>query len=275
MSVATLPITVEGLKSLLSYSRDSNEKTLGIFGQEQEIRDWGEAHGYEIVGYARDGITAQAPPTAREGFAAALGVLRSTDTAGLIVHRLDRLARDVEPMLDAVERVWDTGADIYATDLGRIPRGKKGREVAIQAAMRGKAELDAIRQRLQAGRARAQSLGAYTGGPRLGRKYGYWLDTSVAPARYVPIPEEQAVIRRMAVACPCGRGYAAMARQLNAEGVPTAGGAAKWSAETVKKVVLRGPQVVVMVNGTDAAVMAPAWEPRHRAVLGRQAWPRA
>ena len=58
---------------------------------------------------------------------------------------------------------------------------------------------------------------------------------------YRPIPAEQEVIARIRSGCVGGRGYAAMARELNEDRVPTATGV-PWDRATVRGIYLRGPE---------------------------------
>jgi hypothetical protein len=90
--------------------------------------------------------------------------------------------------------------------------------------------------------------GGYGGGNRFGgRRYGVSLVHIQGRLEYVPIPEEQVIIRRIKEACKNGKGYTAMARQLNAEGVPTVCNK-KWTMKVVRSIALRPADKLAVVK---------------------------
>jgi len=252
--VSDIPLTLAGYRNILVYyHRTSDEEYLGRCGSDEAVREHAIENNVEIVGRFYDGKTRHHTPIEkREGLSAALRALQLPHVSGLIVHRLDRISRDVGLMFEVGARVWDLNCDLYATDLGRIPRGKEGRETITYAAMRGRSELDAMKQRTSEALAAKARDGGYRGGPRFyGRPYGRCKQGS----NWVPVPEEQGVIERIIAACSDGRGYQAMADQLNREGVPTVSGT-PWSRQMVQKLVRDQRKTLArltpIVNSADA-----------------------
>jgi DNA invertase Pin-like site-specific DNA recombinase len=84
---------------LVAYLRVSTEvqaEGLGIDVQEAAITEWAGAHEHEIVAEFTDaGVSGSNGLDTRAGLADALTVLRTDDAEGMVVYRLDRLARDL------------------------------------------------------------------------------------------------------------------------------------------------------------------------------------
>lgn len=250
MSVTALPTTIDACRNMLAYSRESSERLLGIFGQDEEIREWSEREGYVIVGHARDvGVHGQAPVEAREGLRAVVGAIESGEADGVVVHRLDRLSRDFPTQDDAMQRIWGAGGRVFSTDYGEWKPDKPGEpqwRLRRDYARMAEDELHALLARLQGGRRRKMARGGYGGGYPLHRRYGVELVKIQGKLEHRPIPGEQAVIRRIVAACPDGRGYYAMAKVLNVEKIPTATGG-RWSTKVVRDLALRGPDLPTSV----------------------------
>jgi DNA invertase Pin-like site-specific DNA recombinase len=85
---------------VVGYLRVSTDKQaeegLGLDVQEQAIRTWAKSTGHRVVAWFRDeGVSGSNGLDARDGLAEALDALRTRAAGGLVVYRLDRLARDL------------------------------------------------------------------------------------------------------------------------------------------------------------------------------------
>lgn len=265
MSVTPLPTTIDACRNMLSYSRESAERLLGVYGQDQEILEWATREGYEVVGQARDvGVHGQAPVEERAGLRAVVSAIECGAADGVIVHRLDRLSRDFPTQDDAMRRIWKAGGRVFSTDYGEWKPDKPGDpqwRVRRDYAREAEAELFALLARLQGGRRRKMARGGYGGGHRFRRRYGVELIEIQGKLEYRPLPEEQAVIRRIVQSCPGGQGYYRMSKILNLEGVPTTSGA-KWTTKVVRDLALRGPDLPMVVQDTTAEVLPIEWRKR-------------
>lgn len=259
MSVTPLPTTVDACRNLLTYSRTSAERLLGIFGQDTEIVEWATREGYEIVGRAHDvNVHSQSRVDDREGLMAVVEAIESRKADGVVVYKLDRLARDWYVQDDAVQRIWKAGGHVFSTDYGEWKPDRPGHpqwHLRKKYAEIAEAEYHALLARLQDGRRRKMARGGYGGGHRFQRRYGVELVEIQGKLEYRPVPSEQAVIKRIVAACPGGAGYYRMAKVLNSEGVPTASGV-KWTTKVVRDLALRGPDLPMMV-ATEPAVVRP------------------
>lgn len=255
-------ITVDAARRILAYSRDSADRLRSVYGQDQEIEEWAELNGYEIVGYARD-VKAHSlsPASERPALSAAIQAVEDGRADGIAVRSLDRLARDFLTQDDAIRRIWAAGGRFFSCEYGEWkpdhPGSPAWRLRRDYARMAEDQRLELI-AKLQKGRREKMKLGGYGGGYRLERKYGMELVLVQGRWDYRPVPEEQAVIRRICKACVGGRGYEAMARTLNAEGIPTVTGA-EWSKTMVRKLAKRGPQQLVAIPNNLAAPRPLEW----------------
>lgn len=243
-------LTLDGARNMLSYSRSSADRLLGVYGQDQEIEEWAGREGYTIVGHARDvKVHSQSSVDDRQGLSAVVEAIRDGKAAGVVVHKLDRLARDWYIQDQAVHAVWDVGGRVFSTDYGEWKPDKPGDpqwNLRKKYAEIAEAEYHALLQRLQAARRRKIARGGYGGGHRIRRRYGVELVSIQGKLEYRPIPEEQTVIKRICAETGVGVSYSALARDLNAEGVRTATGA-PWSKKVIRDLALRGPDRLVAI----------------------------
>lgn len=263
--VIHLPTTIEALRRMLTYSRESAERLMGVHGQDREIEDWGEEHGYEIVGYARDNrVNGLLLAAERPGLSAAIAAVEEHKVAGIIVRSFDRLARDFAAQDDALKRIWAAGGRFFTVmpdrEWKRDRRGDDSWTSRKAYADRYENEYYALLERLQNGRREKMKRGGYGGGHRLRRRYGVELVEIQGKLEYRPIPAEQDTIERICREHYIGMTLGTIARRLNEEGIPTATGA-EWSRKVVRDLVLRGPDGVQEVF-VDRELPAIEWVAR-------------
>src|SRR5688572_17751562 len=106
---------------LAAYVRVSTDRQAERFGpdvQRQAIRAWATAHAHTIpraAWFADEGESGSNELETRVGLADALTAVRDGRVSGIVVMRLDRLARDMvlqEQLLAEVRRV---GGDVFST----------------------------------------------------------------------------------------------------------------------------------------------------------------
>jgi DNA invertase Pin-like site-specific DNA recombinase len=236
---------------LVAYLRVSTdrqaEEGLGLEVQEQAIRSWARTHKHRVVLWARDeGVSGSNGLDTREGLLDALSALKEGAATGLVVFRLDRLARDLmvqETLLAELRKlkvdVFSTSPaeTAYITDDDADPSRKLIRQVLGAVAEYEKAM---VVLRLRMGRERKQAKGGYAyGSPPFGWK--------AERGQLVPDAEEQqalALIRRMRAE---GASYRAIGEALTERGYKPKGKATRkgsptsgrWHPETLRKIVLR------------------------------------
>jgi DNA invertase Pin-like site-specific DNA recombinase len=228
---------------LAVYCRTSTANGAGsdsLAAQEDVCRAWAAEHGHEVaVVFRDDAISGSVGIEGRPGLAAALLSLEDKQADGIVVHRIDRLARELHVQEVALARAWSVGdhvAVFEAAEGGEIKRDDPDdpHRRFLRQVMGAAAELERglIRARLQGGRRRKAERGGYIGGSRLHARYGYRL----VDGAYEPVEAEQAVIRQMIELRKDGATWAAVADALNAAAITPPSGAA-WYPMTCRRIV--------------------------------------
>jgi DNA invertase Pin-like site-specific DNA recombinase len=179
------------------------------------------------------------PVQERPGLLATIMAIEDGEADGFIVHRLDRLARELHIQEAALAQAWAVGPGVVLFEAvgGEILRDDPDdpHRTFLRQVLGAAAQLERglIVARLQGGRKRKAARGGWVGGHRIHNRYGY----VVRDGSYEPVEREQAVIERMAV-LRASESYRGIAAALNAEGV-AAPASDMWHAATVRKVLVR------------------------------------
>lgn len=224
---------------LVGYIRVSTatqvEEGQGLEVQLRAIEEWCSRNGHELVAVHRDeGISGAKDTADRPGLASALAAVED-GASGLVMYKLDRLARKLGIQEAALAHVWKHGANVYTVDQGEVLRDDP--DDPMRNAMRqmigvfGELERGVIAARLRAGRQLKAERGGYAyGAPRFG--------TVAIDKELVQAPEEQATIDRIVELDRAGRSLRHITTTLNLEGRPPKRGE-KWHPETVRRVLAR------------------------------------
>jgi DNA invertase Pin-like site-specific DNA recombinase len=230
---------------LAVYVRTSTQNGAGsdsLAAQEEACRAWAAENGHEIAAVQRDdALSGTLGVDDRPGLAAALLGLEHGGSDGIVVHRIDRLARELHVQEVALAHAWSVGKHVAvfeAAEGGEVKRDDPNdpHRRFLRQVMGAAAELERglIRARLQGGRRRKAAKGGYVGGKRLYRRYGY----DLVDGEYVPREDERAVVWRIVAMRGDGLTWAAVADALNAEGVMPPSGAA-WYPMTARRIAQR------------------------------------
>ena len=106
---------------VVGYVRVSTDRQVdagaGLDVQRRAVRAWCRAEGHRLVDLVADaGVSGTLAD--RPGLAEALILLREGRAQGLVVHRLDRLARDLVVQEQLLAEVWRMGATVSSTAAG-------------------------------------------------------------------------------------------------------------------------------------------------------------
>lgn len=195
---------------------DQAESGAGLQAQRDAIEHLAAARGWTITAWHEDaGVSGGKAPHQRPGLAAALSTVQAGEAERLIVAKIDRLSRKFRDAVDLMETAADEGWPLYIADIDADLTTSNGRLVARMLAAISEDERDRIRQRTKAALAAKRAAGV-----RLGRR----------PT--LPV----AVVQRIIAARAAGDSYPAIAKALNADGVPTSQGGRCWYAATVRAV---------------------------------------
>lgn len=227
---------------MVAYLRVSTdrqaEEGLGLQIQEDAIRHWARAKGAVVAAvHADEGVSGSNGLDSREALPEALDALRRGEADGLVVYRLDRLARDLiiqETLLAEVKRL---GGEVfstspaeagYLTDDPDDPSRKLIRQVLGAVA---EYERSMIALRLRSGRKRKAQGGGYAyGSPPFGLR--------VEDGELVPDESEQETLRRARALQNGGASIREIVSTLNEEGRRTKRGA-RWHPTTVARILDR------------------------------------
>lgn len=210
------------MTTMIGYLRVSTEEQaasgLGLDAQRDTIRQYADAHGWEVIWYEDAGLSAKSLD--RPQLQAALTRLAASpkrrDVDGIVVAKLDRLSRSVVDFASVLELARARRWALVAIDLGVDTSTPTGELVANVMMSVAQWERRVIGERTSAAMQAAKRAGRHMG------------RVSVLP---------QATGERL-LALRATRTLAATAAQLNAEGLTTATGAV-WSESAVAKAYKR------------------------------------
>jgi DNA invertase Pin-like site-specific DNA recombinase len=105
-------------------STDGQVEGYGLDAQTEALRTWCALHGHRLVHvYSDEGVSGTLEFSERPGLSAALDALRPPPEAtGLLVPRLDRLARALHVQEAALQVAWLVGASVCSVDGGEVLR---------------------------------------------------------------------------------------------------------------------------------------------------------
>lgn len=217
------------------------EEGLGLDVQADAIKEWAKAEHVRVVAtFADEGVSGSNGIDSREALPEALDAIRTGAAEGIVVYRLDRLARDLiiqETLLAEVRRlggeVHSTSAAEagYLTDDPDDPSRKLIRQVLGAVA---EYERSMIALRLRSGRKRKAKDGGYAfGAPPFGFR--------VEEGELVADEDEQATLARARELQQSGASIREIATTLTDEGRRAKRGA-RWHPTTVARVLRRPEQ---------------------------------
>lgn len=234
---------------LVAYLRVSSRgQALDGFGldvQRAQCKAWARSNGHRIVAWHVDeGLSGALEAAERPGLSAALDDLRPPPRAcGLLVPRLDRLARSLTTQEACLAIAWQCGAAVFTADSGEVPRDDPSdpMRTALRQIVGVFAQLDRalVSKRLRDGRAAKaaagrHSVGAYAYGTHGTGKPGRGRDAAPVPADHT---EAQALARIVAMRSD-GASFRAICAALDAEGLSPRR-AESWSPMSVRRIAQR------------------------------------
>ncbi len=215
------------------------EEGFGLDVQRRSVQAWARSNDASLVAvFADEGVSGAHGLEGRFALAEALDCLRERRASILVVHRLDRLARDLvvqETLLAEVRRRGAEVASTSAAEAGYLADDPDDpSRTLIRQVLGAVAQYDRamISLRLRAGRQRKAASGGYAyGSPPFGLR---------AEGRALVVDEEEhATVARVQCLYSSGLSIRAIASVLNDEGVPTKRGASRWHPTTVSRLLNR------------------------------------
>lgn len=215
------------MKNFIGYFRVSTarqgESGLGLEAQEEAVSGYLRTHEGELVGSFTEVESGKRKK--RPQLLAAMAACKK-QKAGLIIAKLDRLARNAAFLLSIIEG----GVPVVFCDMPDLPDGAVGKFMITQMAAVAELEAGLISQRTKAALARAKARGVELGatGKALAQKNKAQADDFAEGLRPVVerLQEDGA------------RTIDALVAAMNGEGVETARGG-RWHPATVHRLLVR------------------------------------
>lgn len=211
---------------------------LGLDVQQDAIRAWVRHGGHRLIATCSDeGRSGKKDLTERIGLAEALEHLSAKRAEGIVVYRLDRLARDLVLQEQLLREIWHSGGEVFSTAGGEgnirndpdDPSRKLIRQVLGAVS---EYERDMIVLRLQRGRALKNARGGYAyGAPHFGAQKSEQKELK-------DHPDELRTVTRILELHRAGVSQRAIAQLMEAEGSRAKRGE-RWYPMTVGRVITR------------------------------------
>ncbi|GAA2053048.1 recombinase family protein [Williamsia deligens] len=222
---------------LAAYLRCSSARQQEAFGpevQRQAIRQWARANGHRIVSWHEDTISGTSELKDRAGWMQAEAAVKSGAAQGIVVPRLDRLARDVmiqELLLRKTPGVVLSARDSENELLTGTTNDPSRKLIRTILGAIAEYDREMITDRLVASRHAKAAAGGYAHG---GLPYGF----ASKNGNLVPVAAEQRALALIRSLSAQGVGTREIARVLTAEGHPTKRGG-EWCSSTVARILKR------------------------------------
>lgn len=235
-----MSITQPKVVAYLRVSTDRQaEQGLGLDIQRQAIKKWAKGNGFRVTQFLSDeGISGSNGLDTRVALADALDLVRHREVVGVVVYRLDRLARDLvlqETLLADIRRM---GGELFSTSAAEAGYLTDDAEDPSRTLIRqvlgavSQYERSMIALRLRSGRRRKAEKGGYAfGAPPLGMK--------AEDGGLVPDADEQATLDRISELHAAGTSIRGIAAILTEEGRRTKRGGTTWHPTTVARALQR------------------------------------
>lgn len=245
LSLDTATPQVSGLTKgetvrVVGYVRTSTARQQEAFGpdvQRDAIRQWARANGHRVVAWETDTISGTSELASRCGWRTAATAVKSGKADGIVVARIDRLARDVMVQELLLRNLTEFGGVVLSTRANEnemlAGESKDPSRKLVRTILGAISEYDRemITDRLAAARKAKAARGGYAHGAL---PYGY----RSRGGKLVPVPAEQRALSLMRQLDGQGASTRAIADALTAEGHPTKRGG-KWCAATVARILKR------------------------------------
>lgn len=222
----------DGATRVAIYARislDRNGAGLGVQRQIEDCQRLASERGWEAVATYTDNDISAYSGKPRPGYKQLLADMRSGVIDTVIAWHTDRLhrsPRELEEWIEVSERHHVTTTTVRSGELDLSTAA--GRMVARMLGAAARHESEQKSERVRRAREQAAAMGKHHG--KLG--YGYGADGTIDPS-------QAEIIREIADRILAGETLHAVARDLNARGVPSPGGA-QWRTGNMRAMIMRG-----------------------------------
>lgn len=211
----------------------------GLEIQEAACREWARKHRHRLVELVADrGVSGTTPPDKRRGLSHAVALLAADRADGVVVFRLDRLARELVLQEQFLAELHKAGKELHScspTEDAHLANADDDPSRTLVRQILGSIaqyERAWTKLRLAAGRERKLMAGGHVYGPA---PYGF----EIADGRLVKVPGQQLAIRAMRKMRAAGMSYREIGDQLEVMGVRSRAQHGKWRPDTIRAILSR------------------------------------
>lgn len=201
---------------MLAYTRVSTaeqaESRNGLDAQRAAIDTEAQRRGWTVEHFADEGKSGK---HVNEGLRDALDLLAAGQADGLVVTKLDRLARSVIHASEIIERANEQGWSLVVLDMDLDLTTAAGRMIARQLVSFAEYERELIGERTRDALAAKKRRGESIGRPRLA---------------------QPGIVRRIVLDRDAGLSFDRIARALTTEGILSPAGRPSWQSSTVRRI---------------------------------------
>jgi DNA invertase Pin-like site-specific DNA recombinase len=222
------------LVAYIRVSTDAQVDGYGLDTQLDAVRTWAKANGHRIVEvFADEGVSGTTDAFDRAGLSSVIDTIETNKLDGLVVARLDRLARALTVQEAILAHLWRHDGRVFCADVGEVladdPSDPMRTAMRQLAGVFAQLDRAMIAKRLRDGRRMKAERGGYVAGAP---PFGWRAEGGTL----VEHPGEQMVIARMRTMRAEGASLNAIADALNSEQVPTKR-TGRWSATSVSRII--------------------------------------
>lgn len=241
-AASSLPENTRPRTRVVGYVRVSTERQaeegVSLDAQQARLRAYCAAQELELVALEVD-EGASAKSLSRPGLQRALEALSEGRADALLVPKLDRLTRRVVDLGHLIETYFADGRAALLSVADQIDtRTAAGRMTLFILMSVAQWEREAIGERTSEALAHLRAEGVRLGRAGLGWAHSTEVDHETGRRVLQAVPDELVVVERIQRLREEGRSYAAIAKQLSAEGCSTKRGG-RWLPNTVRRVSQR------------------------------------
>lgn len=208
----------------VSTANQREEGTIDV--QVQAVKEYAEENGFELVEiFKDDGVSGGLELEKRAGWLSLYGELEAADVEGIILYKLDRLARDLRIQENILHDLSKKGLKVLSIKEPDLDSQDPTR-ILMRQILGSFAEYEkrVIAMRMTAGRAYKAKAGGYAGG---GIPYGYENEDG----KFIVSPTAE-IVKKIYSLKAAGKSIRAICKILNAE-EPRPRRAKKWNVSTV------------------------------------------
>ncbi len=210
---------------------EQQDEGVSLLHQQERIGAWAKANGHELAGMyveARSGGRADNRPELKR----AMGVA-CREGGILVVYSLSRFSRSVRDTLALAEQLDRAGANLASVSESLDTANAVGKMFFRLMSVLAEFERDQLRERTTNAMNHLRQQNR-----RISNKIPLGYDLAADGSTLVPNEREQAVISTIVARRSGGMTFWAVARSMEAEGIPTKMGG-KWSPNTVLAILRR------------------------------------